>query len=205
MQFLYTLKCVVSLPRTMINRLKKIYFGSPNLIRDIGSFLYEDLWYDRFYKELKDSDYLDNKKIEDIQNDRLKKIIKHCYENVPYYRETFDKLNLKSKDITNTDDLKKLPVISRGDINLNRERMLAKNIPARNLIAAYTSGTTGSPMKLFFTKKEMIFDGARIDKHFEIAGVDHKKGHFLTGINLEGSRWRYEPQHKVMHLNPSFF
>jgi len=186
-------------------KLKKIYLGSPNVIQDIGSFLCKDLWYDRFYKELKDSDYLDGQKLEDIQNDRLKKIVKHCYKHVPYYKETFDKLDLNPKDITSTDDLNKLPIISREDINLNREKLLAKNIPSRTLIAAYTSGTTGSPMKLSFTKKEMLFDGARIDKHFEMTGVGHKKGHFRIGINLQENKWHYEPQYKVMHLNPGFF
>src|SRR3989338_1197144 len=96
--------------------LKKVYLQSPGFVQDIGSFFYKGLWYERFYKKIKDADYLDRGKTEEQQNQSLRKIVRHCYKNVPFYRKAFDKLKLKPKDVKVKEDLDKLPVVSREDI-----------------------------------------------------------------------------------------
>ena len=40
-----------------------------------------------------------------LQNQRLQALVRHCYENVPYYTRLFDSLNLKPADIQTREDL----------------------------------------------------------------------------------------------------
>jgi len=54
--------------------------------------------------------------IKKIQNKRLKYLIKHEIPYHPFYREWFKKNNLSFNDIETTDDLVKLPFVSKADI-----------------------------------------------------------------------------------------
>ena len=48
-------------------------------------------------------------KIIEIQNEKIRKQIKHVYENVEYYRKLMDEKGVKPEDIQSIDDIKKLP------------------------------------------------------------------------------------------------
>ena len=51
---------------------------------------------------------LSRKKIEELQLKRLRKILIHAYENVPFYREKFDSAGVEP-NIKSLDDLQKFP------------------------------------------------------------------------------------------------
>src|SRR3989338_2319856 len=82
---------------------------------------------------------------------------------------------------------------------------LAKNISAGNLIATYTSGTTGSPIKFFLSQKELLYEGARVKKQFEMAGIDQTKGHFRVGLWLGREYLTFDEKNKVVFFNPHYF
>ena len=52
-------------------------------------------------------------RILELQNERLRQLVRHTCENVPYYRRIFDKRTLKSGDIESVQDLVKLPVLTK--------------------------------------------------------------------------------------------
>ena len=47
--------------------------------------------------------------IEELQNKKLQALVKHAYENVPYYRRLFKRIGLKPDDIKTKEDLIKIP------------------------------------------------------------------------------------------------
>ncbi|MBQ1985468.1 MAG: phenylacetate--CoA ligase, partial [Clostridia bacterium] len=51
----------------------------------------------------------DRETLRAIQSERLKNIVKKCYENVPLYKNRFDEMGLKPEDIQSIDDITKLP------------------------------------------------------------------------------------------------
>jgi phenylacetate-CoA ligase len=65
-----------------------------------------------------------NQKIEtmpraDIQKNqlqKLKELVKYCYENSSFYRKKFDSVGLKPSDIQTLDDLKKIPFTIKSDL-----------------------------------------------------------------------------------------
>lgn len=98
--------------------------------------------------------------IKRIQNEKLRRLIKHAYEKVPYYRELFDSANLKPKDIRSTDDLIKVPMSTREVLHkLPLEQRVAKDIDIKKCRIDTTSGTTSTPFPVYRTRREALLDG----------------------------------------------
>lgn len=83
------------------------------------------------------------------QNDKLKKLIRHVYLYVPYYREIMLNNNLRPEDITRTEDLKYFPLLTKNIIRDNYPKMMSDDIKKRRINKASTGGTTGEPISFY--------------------------------------------------------
>jgi len=108
---------------------------------------------------LQKSQWWSKSDLKEYQNEKLIALIKHAYENVPYYNELFRKLKLHPNDIGNTDDLKKLPILTKEDIrdNFKNGKIIAQNIPKKELILSGSSGSTGEPLQYYITRNAHSF------------------------------------------------
>jgi phenylacetate-CoA ligase len=86
--------------------------------------------------------------MEDYRNEKLRKLILHCYENVPYYRRIMEEKNLVPRDIQHAEDLIKLPVLTKDTIRTYSKELLAKNISTMTVTWPKTGGTTGEPIRV---------------------------------------------------------
>ncbi len=84
-------------------------------------------------------------KLEEFQNQRLRKIVKYAYENIPGYRRKFDEAKVRPKDIRTKDDLSKLPIITREELQNNEDFVNRKLISG----TLYTGGSTGTSLKYY--------------------------------------------------------
>ncbi len=111
---------------------------------------------------LLESQWWSESDLKEYQNEKLRALIRHAYENVPYYNELFRKLKLKTDDIKNTDDLAKLPVLTKEEIreNLKNGKIIAQNIPQKKMIHSGSSGSTGEPLQYYITKDAESFSKA---------------------------------------------
>jgi phenylacetate-CoA ligase len=85
----------------------------------------------------------------------LKHTLNHAYENMPFYRSSFDGAGLTPGDIRTLEDISRLPFTNSEDIRAAYPYgMLA--VPKEEIIRVHTSsGTTGKPKAIFFTKKDI--------------------------------------------------
>ncbi len=94
--------------------------------------------------------------LEEFQNNNLRKLIKHAYENVPYYHDLLTRLKLTPADIKSKYDLPKIPILTKTDIRNNfSDRIVARNIPRSKMILSASSGSTGQPLQYFHTKQSL--------------------------------------------------
>lgn len=111
--------------------------------------LYEGLYKRRpihnYLKEYNHNLGLSTEEVADIRLSKLQALVTHAYENVPYYRKTWDALGIKPSDIQQLSDIEKLPVLSKQDIKDNFDDFKANN--QQNPITKTTGGSTGSPFK----------------------------------------------------------
>lgn len=135
-----------------------LYQKAPNwlqtLLLNTHAFnLYRRRYNKKFWKlldEFRNNERLTKQEIEEYQNEKLRCLIKHAYENVPFYKEQMKNIKLLPTDIKGQKDLYKLPILSREDIRNNFKKLKATNYSENKLILGHTSGTTGSPLEFFW-------------------------------------------------------
>ncbi len=129
-----------------------------------------------------------------LQDERLVAQVKHVYDNVEYYRRLMDEKGVKPEDIKGTEDLCKLPFISKADL---REAypfgLLAK--PLKECVRIHsTSGTTGKRVVAFYTQHDVDIWEECVARAITAAGgtdedicqVCYGFGLFTGGAGLNG-------------------
>ncbi|QQG38487.1 MAG: phenylacetate--CoA ligase family protein [Candidatus Woesearchaeota archaeon] len=105
------------------------------------------------YKLLRKTQYLPKKELEKLQLIKLKEIVKHAYETVPYYNKKFKEYKVKPDDIKTLKDIKKLPILTREDVFNNFPNNIVSNsyikTHQKGLTLGYTGGSSGNPLKFY--------------------------------------------------------
>ena len=93
--------------------------------------------------------------IKAIQDERLVKQVQNVWENVPYYRKKMEAKGLTPGDIKSSDDLYKLPFLSKDDLrDAYPYGLLGK--PRSECVRIHsTSGTTGKRVVAFYTQHDI--------------------------------------------------
>jgi len=87
------------------------------------------------------------------RDQQLRKMVKHCYETVPYYRDLFDRLNIDYREIRGLDDLKLLPILDKQTIREHLEEFFSEKYDRAKLIAQHTSGSTGTALSFYLNRE----------------------------------------------------
>lgn len=101
---------------------------------------------------------------------RLRSVLKHAYNNVPYYRRLFDALSLKPSKITDISDLKKVPYIDKDILKENFEALKAGNAERFDPYLCRTSGTSGKPVEFYRDRYGRIMEFCYYWRHWSWAG-----------------------------------
>lgn len=99
------------------------------------------------YIHLQQTDWDTQEQLMNLQNEKLQRLIHHCYKNVPYYTRLFDTLNLKPEDIKCRTDLTKLPILTKQIIRDNYDNLISGDIALRKAHKSSSGGSTGVPLK----------------------------------------------------------
>ncbi|HKZ39794.1 MAG TPA: hypothetical protein VJ044_02465, partial [Candidatus Hodarchaeales archaeon] len=93
--------------------------------------------------------------LQELQNRKLRTVIRHAYENVPYYRSLFSSVGLTPDDITTVENLKYIPITTKDDLRAEGvERIVSKGVKLSSCITEDTSGSTGKPFTIYFARDE---------------------------------------------------
>lgn len=93
--------------------------------------------------------------LRDLQLERMKWAVKHAYENVPFYKESFDKAGVKPEDLTSLDDLAKFPFIVKQDMRDSYPDKLFA-VPRADIARFHaSSGTTGQATVVAHTAEDL--------------------------------------------------
>lgn len=87
--------------------------------------------------------------MQDFQAARLKALVQHAYQNVPYYRSAFDRAGLKPEQIRTLADLERIPFTYRTTLqSLPVSDVVARGYKASSLVQHSTSGSSGQPLTI---------------------------------------------------------
>jgi len=99
------------------------------------------------FAEALQTEWLSEDRLRELQNEKLRRLVRHCYENVPYYRRVFTERKLRPEDIRDREDLAKLPVLTKQLIREHYQELCAEDIRLRPCLEGSTGGSTGTPMR----------------------------------------------------------
>ncbi len=78
-----------------------------------------------------------------IQSRRLSTIVRHAYQEVPFYREAMERLRLRPEDIRTAEDLAHLPVVTSEDVLHAPEAFRPRGLRHEQCLRIDSSGTSG--------------------------------------------------------------
>ena len=112
------------------------------------------------FLELQRTDENDAEAVAEDQNRRLRDIIEWASRTVPHYRDVFRKEGIDPASIRTSQDLRRIPMLSKAEVQQNPTRMRSENFPRRKAIVGRTSGTTGTPLVLYQSPEAMGWEYA---------------------------------------------
>lgn len=89
------------------------------------------------------------------QDERLVAQVKHVYNSVPYYKKLMDEKGVTPEDIQSSDDLHKLPFLTKSDLREAYPYGLLAAPLSDCVRIQSTSGTTGKRVVAFYTQHDL--------------------------------------------------
>ena len=109
-----------------------------------------------------------------LQSERLRKTVKHVYDNVTLYRERMDAKGVSPDDIQSVDDLKLLPFTEKTDLRDTFPFGLFA-VPKEEIVRIQgSSGTTGKPIVSGYTEKDVQIWTDMVARAMAGIGADEK-------------------------------
>jgi phenylacetate-CoA ligase len=99
---------------------------------------------------------LSRAKLEEVQNRKLQAVIRHAYDNVPYYRSLFQSAGLVPDEIRTAKDLQRIPITTKENLKkAGTALIIAKEVDLADCQAVHTSGTTGKPFATHLARRDL--------------------------------------------------
>jgi phenylacetate-CoA ligase len=109
-----------------------------------------------------------------IQLGRLQKTVSYVYENNPHYRKKLDELEIKPESIRTLKDIRRIPFTTKQDIRDNYPFKLF-TAPQEEIVEYHaTSGTTGKPVVVGYTRQDLESWKLVMARAFTAAGITSK-------------------------------
>ena len=176
-----------------VNKLHNVCYGKillPVLAKANKTKIMECLDY------LNKSQWWGTQTLKNLQQEKLRKIIKVAYHNVPFYHEQFKKRGLTDKDIQSVNDLSKLPVVDKTMVRNNWDHFINQNLKLNSGINSYTSGSTGMPMRFLLSRDQESWRWASRYRMWQWAG--YQIGQPYANISVRPrNKWTKKFQDKV--------
>jgi phenylacetate-CoA ligase len=106
-----------------------------------------------------------------IQLSRLRKLLIHAYNHTDHYRKVFEECGFDPRQLKNCDDLQKLPVLQRADVQESGDSFLSNRVGTQYLMEHRTSGSTGIPVRFFSDQRARVYNRALTYRAYSENGV----------------------------------
>jgi len=108
---------------------------------------------------MKDVPFLPWAEIRHRQSRRVRRMVHYAYLYVPYYREAMSHLGIQPGEIRCAEDLARLPLVERSDLQRDPERFLSRAVKRSGCLELQSSGSSGAP-KIIWHDPAALFQNA---------------------------------------------
>ena len=153
----------------------------------IAHFTDIKIWHE--YKRMMRAERWSLDELKQYQFSKLKKILGHAYESVPFYRKRFHEIGFIPDDLRNIGDIIPIPPTTKEDIMLNfPEGITSQGMDRAQWKYVASSGTTRQIMGIHDFRKANINWAAGL------------RAHKLAGNHTIGKKWMEIPPHMCTNI-----
>lgn len=121
--------------------------------------------FDKTYECLKRED------LEQVQVERLQATLNRVYQNVAFYRHTFDRAGISIEKVKSVKDIKEFPFTTKDDLHLSYPYGMFA-VPLKDIVRIHsTSGTIGKPIVVGYTRSDIGIWTALIARILTAIGI----------------------------------
>jgi phenylacetate-CoA ligase len=121
--------------------------------------------------ELEKSQWKSPEDLAVLQALKLKRLLIHANNTVPFYRERFNDLGIDATKLHQPEYFSKIPLLTKKDINENRDKMISTNLNGNKLISNSTSGSTGEALYLYYDTRSAAYRRATVIRNEQWLGI----------------------------------
>ena len=125
--------------------------------------------------DLRRNQYRKRDDLLNIQERNLRIILDHAFHNVQLYNSKFKLKGIRPNEIKKIEDLTKISMITKQEIKNGMQKnpryVLDRNSNLNKCRISHTAGTTGMPLKIYKSKKDLYYNWARQSFVFFECGV----------------------------------
>ncbi len=156
---------------------QRLYYGAPVVAQNALVSLYGYArarqryggTYPDILREVEAVRRLDAADVDELQRERITDLVCKAARQVPYYRDLFGQMGVDAADIRTTDDLSRLPILTKQDVRRNAARLLAED--GRPYWTTETSGSTGTPLTISLDAYAYRLSMALLESHEANHGI----------------------------------
>jgi len=185
---------------------ERVYSFLPIPLQNLGTSVkgwqlhrarYHSASFQQMAQTLARNEQLSPEALTELQFSMFQEFAAYCCARSPYYRNLWKTQGIQPGDIRRAEDIRLIPVARKQDLRSRFDEFLTQAI-GRQMTAVHTSGTTGSPLTVYFSADDIGRRYAFLDRCRRWAGVGigQKRASF-TGRNLIPQRqtgppfWRH--------------
>jgi phenylacetate-CoA ligase len=111
-----------------------------------------------YYETLSATQWLLPEQLRELQDEKLRRLVRHVYRSVPYYRAKMQEFRLHPEDIRSQDDLAKLPVLTKEDVRQHLYfDIMQEGVSQGDLLKSNSAGRSGEPFVSFADRGALEF------------------------------------------------
>ena len=133
-------------------------------------------------------------RIERYRLSRLRRLLHHTCENVPFYRRLYAEAGVSPDSIASVGDLARLPIVRREQIQHLGAELLAGDADLSRCVRSSTSGSTGVPLEIVSSSADRAVFNPSFFRVYLGAGLKpwHRLTYFQARRERLGARSWYE-------------
>jgi phenylacetate-CoA ligase len=154
--------------------------------------------------ELRRSQWLSKSELKRTQLAKIQHLTKYAYENIPYYRNLYKKINFHPQDLKTIEDFQSLPILTKQDVVNHLDEFVNPNF-WNQVKKVETGASTGEPMKFYVEDSFWWWNVAYEQRGREWHGVhEGDKIAWVWGSQTDMYDWNWQARLKARFMRHQY-
>lgn len=198
-----------------LSSVKKFYKNSNSSLQNLilsfhgitKSIEFYSTSHQKLVRNLETSQLLDRREVENRQIMKLRRLLNHASNTVPYYSKLFKDNNIVPSRIKSIKDLTNIPLLTKEMVRKEGSTITSEKSHLYNPEEYFTGGSTGKPLSFLMDNSSLIYRSAEKYRHWKRHGYKFRdKMAVLRGTMIEYDfksikPWRYDCIQNFLYLS----